>query len=188
MTSLSINARFCRTPADFEEAAADWLRTWGYEDAIRTPTGPDSGADVIGTGLVAQVKAWMTPVGRPEIQQLKGVAFDGRTAVFFSLMAFTNEAVGFADQSGVALFRFSGYDGSVEPANDHARSLIQLAQERADARSGLSDDETDEARVRRAMQELRDAKYRNAEALRDPRAMAERDARIEERQRRYGGN
>src|SRR2546430_64683 len=129
MADLSISPRLCRSPDDFEEAAADWPRAWGYDDAARTPTGPDSGADVIGTGVVAQVKAWMTPVGRPEIQQLRGLAFDGRTAVFFSLMAFTSEAMSFAYQSGVALFRFSGYDGSIEPANDHAHQLIQLAEE-----------------------------------------------------------
>ena len=70
-------SRFCRTPEDFEEVAAEWLRFWGYVDARRTRSGPDGGADVVATGAVAQVKAWMTPIGSPHVQQLKDVAYDG---------------------------------------------------------------------------------------------------------------
>lgn len=118
--------RFCGTPADFEIAAADWLRAWGYQHVSRTPTGPDGGADVIADGAVAQVKAWMIPIGRPDIQQLRGVAHDGRTAFFFSLTGYTPGAIAFANQSGVALFRFAAYDGSIEPSNEAGRNVIEV--------------------------------------------------------------
>lgn len=116
--------RFCRSPEDFEEAAADWLTAWGYTNVRRTPTGPDGGADVLADEAVAQVKALMLPVGRPDIQRLRGVAHDGRAALFFSLNAYTPGAVAFAEESGVALFRFSGYDGIVESCNDSADAVL----------------------------------------------------------------
>lgn len=115
---------FCRSPEDFEKAAELWLRHWGYADALRTPKGVDAGIDVQGQNVVAQVKAWMTPVGRPEIQQLRGVVHDGRVPVFFSLMAYTDEAMEFAAKSGVALYRFVGYDGAVEPLNESAKRIF----------------------------------------------------------------
>src|SRR6266480_5439695 len=105
---LAIRPRLLRSPTDFEEAAADWMRVWGYRSVRRTAAGRDGGIDVESIEAVAQVKAWMVPVGSPEIQQLKGAAYEGRFALFFSLTDYTAAAVRFADQAGVALFRFSG--------------------------------------------------------------------------------
>src|SRR5690349_5603382 len=99
------------------------MRWLGYSDAERTPTGPDGGVDVESTRAVAQVKAYMVPIGIAEIQRLKGVVHDGREALFFSLTDYTRAAVEFADLAGVALFRFAGYDGSIEPVNDEAVGL-----------------------------------------------------------------
>jgi Restriction endonuclease len=115
--------RFCRSPEDFEEAVAEWLRIWGYSDARRTRTGPDGGIDVEARHAAAQVKSWMTPVGSPEVQQVKGAAFDGRQAIFFSLAHYTDAAKKFAKGSGVALFRFTGYDGTDEAVNSFARGM-----------------------------------------------------------------
>jgi hypothetical protein len=119
-----IEPRFLRTPTDFEEAAADWMRLWGYHLVRRTRTGPDGGIDVESIEAVAQVKAWMVPIASPEIQQLKGAAYDGRSTLFFSLMHYTAAAVRFADEANVLLFRFSGYSGEIEPANDCARKFL----------------------------------------------------------------
>ena len=127
MTERQSPSRFCRTPEDFEEVAAEWLRFWGYLDARKTESGPDGGADVVASEAVAQVKAWMTPVGSPEIQQLKGVAHDGRMAMFFSLTDYTAAAQEFAQKAEIVLFRFAGYDGSIEPSNDHARHFLSQA-------------------------------------------------------------
>jgi hypothetical protein len=113
-----------RSPADFEEAAADWMRAWGFRSVKKTSAGRDGGIDVESIEGVAQVKAWMVPVGSPEVQQLRGAAHDGRLAVFFSLTDYTPAAVQFADQADVALFRFSGYNGEVEPVNPFAREVL----------------------------------------------------------------
>jgi hypothetical protein len=128
--SLSVHAspaapkKFCRSPEDFEDVAADWLRYWGFEDVRRCAKGPDGGIDVESSKAIAQVKAWMVPVGRPEIQQLRGAAFDGRKPIFFSLMSYTAEAEAFASSAGVALFRFAGYDGQIEPVNAYAQAIL----------------------------------------------------------------
>jgi hypothetical protein len=118
-----IEPRFLRSPADFEAAAADWMRAWGFCRVRVTRAGRDGGIDVESDEAVAQVKAWMVPIGSPAIQQLKGAAHDGRTPIFFSLMEYTPSAVQFADQAGVALFRFSGYSGEIEPVNASASEL-----------------------------------------------------------------
>ena len=97
-------------------------------------------ADVVASEAVAQVKAWMTPVGSPEVQQLKGVAHDGRMAVFFSLTEYTASAQEFAQKAEVALFRIVGYDGSIEPSNDHARHLLSQAALKSDLNCGQSGD------------------------------------------------
>jgi hypothetical protein len=62
------------------------------------------GVDVRATGVVAQVKWQSTPVGRPPIQQLFGVAtVEGALPIFFSFSGFTPPAVQWASQAGVAL-------------------------------------------------------------------------------------
>jgi hypothetical protein len=122
-------ARFCRESADFELAAADWMRFLGFTDATVTPRGVDGGVDVLSELAIGQVKAHMNPIGAPEIQQLRGVVHDGRLPIFFSLAGYTRQALDFAEASKVALFRFSGYDGMVEPVNAQAMQLLSEAPE-----------------------------------------------------------
>jgi len=116
--------RMCRCPLDFEQAACDWMYYWGFKDASLTNAGPDDGIDVVSSGAIAQVKSWMTPIGIADVQRLKGAAHNGRDALFFSLMAYTEAARRFADDANIMLFRFSGYDGSIEPANSHAANFL----------------------------------------------------------------
>lgn len=123
--SLSIKPRFLRSPEDFEAAAADWLRAWGFKNVCLTPQGADGGIDVESTEAVVQVKAWMVPIGSPDVQRLKGAAFDGRQAIFFSLSDYTEAAKIFARKAGVALFRFTGYNGEIEPINSHSQLLLK---------------------------------------------------------------
>jgi Restriction endonuclease len=118
--------RFCRSFQDFENAARDWMVNWGFLDAFTTSIGKDGGVDIESDQAVAQVKATTKPTGRPHVQRLKGVAFDGRQAFFFSLGGYTNEARVYADEAAVRLFRFSGYDGKVEPINKAANEFIRL--------------------------------------------------------------
>lgn len=97
--------RQCRTPREVEQAACDWLRYWGYDDARLTSRGSDGGVDVTATGIVAQVKAEAVPTGRPVVQAITGIAAvrDCRAAVF-SWAGFTRQAVEFANQADVALY------------------------------------------------------------------------------------
>lgn len=115
-------ARLIRSPDDAEEAAAEWMRWFGFEDARRTPTGPDRGLDVISRGAVAQVKDHGTAIGRPLLQQLHGAGL-GRRTLFFSRQGFTTAAVEWADGVGMALFRFD-LQGEPEPQNPLARQLF----------------------------------------------------------------
>ena len=114
--------RFLRSASDFEKIAADWLRYWGYEDVALTHAGADGGIDAEGARVAAQVKAWLAPIGRPLIQQLKGAALKKR-AVFFSLSEYTPEAIAWANTAKVALFRFSSYQGDLEAVNRHAEGI-----------------------------------------------------------------
>ena len=76
---------------------------------------------------MAQVKAQLTPVGRPELQALYGVArSEGRRPLFFSLMSYTAAARTWADEVGMALFRFD-HAGTVEAVNPAAETLVTTA-------------------------------------------------------------
>lgn len=117
--------RFCRSPEDFEQAAMDWMRVWGFSRVRRTPPGPDGGIDVESDEAVAQVKAYMVPVGLADVQRLRGTTYDGRIPIFFSLTGYTDAARTFANKADVALIRFSGYTGEIEPVNDAAQRLLE---------------------------------------------------------------
>ncbi len=113
-----------RSPADAEAAAAQWMRYWGFADAEVTNVGPDSGIDVRATDAVAQVKAYQVPVGRPDVQRLQGVRthVDAKEALFFALTAYTAQAVEWADEMDIALFRFD-LQGEPKPENPTAHRV-----------------------------------------------------------------
>jgi Restriction endonuclease len=120
-------ARTIRSPDDAEQVAAEWMRHLGFDDARCTGAGTDGGVDVRSRAAVAQVKAQLTPVGRPELQALYGVArSEGRQPLFFSLMSYTAAALAWADEVGMALFRFD-HAGMVEPVNATAGTLLAAA-------------------------------------------------------------
>jgi hypothetical protein len=83
--------KLLRTPRDAEAAARDWMFYLGWDNAFLTSSGADGGVDVRASGAVAQVKAQLKPTGRPEVQQLHGVAsHESAEALFFSLGGFTD--------------------------------------------------------------------------------------------------
>ena len=103
------------------------MRHLGFDDARCTAPGTDGGVDVRSRGAVAQVKAQLTPVGRPELQALYGIArSEGRRPLFFSLMSYTAAAQAWADEVGMALFRFD-HAGMVEPVSPAAEALLAAA-------------------------------------------------------------
>ena len=124
---MGAGARTIRSPDDAEQVAAEWMRHLGFGDARCTGAGTDGGVDVRSGEAVAQVKAQLTPVGRPELQALYGVArSEGRRPLFFSLMNYTAAALAWADEVGMALFRFD-HAGMVEPVNGAAGALLAAA-------------------------------------------------------------
>ena len=115
--------RLIRTYRDAEEAAAQWMRWLGWGDASLTPPGKDGGIDVIATHAVAQVKAHVNPIGRPEVQKLFGVSASmQRTPLFFASAGYTPDATAWANEVSMALFRFD-LQGEPQPANGVAREL-----------------------------------------------------------------
>lgn len=113
-------------PDGAEDYAAEVLRAVGFLDALRTPTGPDEGLDVFGTGVVAQVKHQANQVGRPEVQRLVGAATSDAWRVFFALNGFSQPAVEFADAMGVALVIYSQM-GHVAAASSAGHELLNMA-------------------------------------------------------------
>ena len=115
--------RLIRNSRDAEIVARDWLRHYGYVDAIVTPPGPDGGVDVLSARIVAQVKMEGKPTGAPVIQALAGIAkTKARRGAVFSLSGFTNAATTFAKEAEVALFRFN-FQGEPEAQNLFAKQL-----------------------------------------------------------------
>ena len=115
--------RLIRDSRDAEIVARDWLRYFGYDDAVVTPPGPDGGVDVLSRRIVAQVKMEGRPTGAPVIQALAGIAkTKARRGAVFSLSGFTNAATTFAREAEVALFRFN-FQGEPEAQNLFAKQL-----------------------------------------------------------------
>lgn len=91
-----------------EDAAAAFVRSLGFREATATPVGADAGLDVVGSGVAAQVKTQLPPVGRPAVQRLRGAALDVPVRLFFSTSGYTTAAIDYADEAGVALFNLDG--------------------------------------------------------------------------------
>lgn len=116
--------RLIRSPRDAELAAEEWMRYFGFGDAEVTPVGADEGIDVDSTRAVAQVKAYMVPVGRPDVQNLAGVAAaEGKIGIFFALNGYTPQAIQWADKANIALFSFD-LQGEPEAVNKAAHKLM----------------------------------------------------------------
>src|SRR5437763_10631632 len=63
---FGVSPHLIRSPDEAELVAAEWMRHLGFPDARCTGAGTDGGVDVRSAGAGAQVKAQLSPVGRPE--------------------------------------------------------------------------------------------------------------------------
>ena len=105
------------TDRDAEHLCAHVMQdALGYTDAAVTARSGDGGLDIVSQHAVAQVKYQQAPVGRPALQQLAGASLShpSKDRLFFSFSRYTQGAVNYADQVGVALFAVDtqgGYAG-----------------------------------------------------------------------------
>ena len=115
------------TPTEAETFVAKWLRSQGFRGVRATPPSGDAGIDVTASGISVQVKRYDSKgVGRPEVQQLVGAARVGDVAAFFTSSRYTDAAVEYADQRGVALFAFDFRRGyPVRVVNRTAERLLR---------------------------------------------------------------
>lgn len=116
-----------------ELAAVEHMRALGFVDAQPTASGADGGIDAQSSEAAAQVKFHANPIGRPEIQRLRGAAHEYRLSLFYSTGGYTNEAVAYANEAGVSLFVMDAY-GRCEPASNFANLLVapEHVQERSE--------------------------------------------------------
>lgn len=106
-----------------ELLAAEHMATLGFVGVRLTPPGIDAGIDVISTEGIAQVKHYSSSaVGRPDVQRLRGAAGSRRWILFYSLAGYTKSASDFAEEAGVALFRYDRA-GHITACNELALTL-----------------------------------------------------------------
>jgi hypothetical protein len=106
-----------------EVAAVNHMKTIGFIDAQVTAPGADGGIDAHSSEAAAQVKFYANPIGRPDVQRLRGAAHEYRLPLFYSTGGYTSEAVAYATQANVALFLMDPY-GVCEPISPLATLLV----------------------------------------------------------------
>ena len=124
----SLPIRDWRSAENF--AAWHLVHSLGYLDAVVTGGGADGGLDVVANNAVGQVKHHSKPVGRPDLQRLRGASFPSRVPYFFALSGFTVGALSYARVSNMPLFTYS-VQGDLQPVNDAARDALAAAGERS---------------------------------------------------------
>ncbi|WP_181435249.1 restriction endonuclease [Curtobacterium sp. MCBD17_019] len=115
--------------AGAESLAASWMRWMGLDGAQVTQLSNDGGIDVEQADWVAQVKNYSagTNVGRPEVQNIYGVAMaEAKRAMFFTSSGYSAGAIEFADRVGAALFVYSAERGELTASNRTAADILRL--------------------------------------------------------------
>ncbi|MCR2791703.1 restriction endonuclease [Microbacterium sp. zg.Y625] len=107
-----------------ESLAVEHMHALGFSDAKTTVGGADGGIDAISETyrVAAQVKNYVTAVGRPDIQRLAGAAHGYAEHLFYALSGYSQAARDYADERGIALFSFDE-TGAVSPESRRASEL-----------------------------------------------------------------
>ena len=90
-----------------EDAAADWMRRHGFQDATVMNGGVDTGVHVIASRAVAQVRTSFTPVGAEDLVRLvrDSRGMPGCHRLLFSLSGYSEAARAYAKlQEKAALY------------------------------------------------------------------------------------
>jgi hypothetical protein len=114
-----------RTSLDVVTAAAQYLKWLGFQDVVLAEDRVTAGADLPGTGIVAQADPTTRPttLRKVECLWLEGLA-SSAMGVFFSLAGYTRDARNRADRLHVPLFVMD-LTGTPQPVNDAADELIR---------------------------------------------------------------
>jgi hypothetical protein len=108
---------------DAEVFAEKYMRWLGFSDAKVTSEGSDEGKDVDSRQAVAQVKDMGTGVGRPMLQQIKGVAAaEGKIPMFFA-RSYAATSKDWGEKHDIALFEFN-LKGEVRAVSRIAKDLL----------------------------------------------------------------
>jgi hypothetical protein len=108
---------------DAEVFAQKYMRWLGFSDAKVTSEVSDEGKDVDSRQAVAQVKDMGTGVGRPMLQQIKGVAAaEGKIPMFFA-RSYAATSKDWGEKHDIALFEFN-LKGEVKAVSLRAKNLI----------------------------------------------------------------
>ncbi|WP_405609789.1 hypothetical protein OG292_06050 [Streptomyces sp. NBC_01511] len=111
------------TKHDVVHAAALYLRGIGFQDVVRSDGQPETGSDLRGPGLVAQVDPGTRPADPRAVECLWLNALnESAVGAFFSLAGYTDEARDRADSLGVSLFVLD-LTGTPRPVNAPATEL-----------------------------------------------------------------
>ncbi|MFB6610418.1 restriction endonuclease [Agromyces sp. NPDC056379] len=109
-----------------EELVAQWMRYLGAPAAMTTQFSGDGGIDVVSDLFIAQVKNYRASISIASMRELAGVAaVDRRKPLFFTSGVYPPSAIGFADQSGIALFCYDAIAGTIAGKNDLGRRGVQ---------------------------------------------------------------
>ncbi|MFJ2443693.1 MULTISPECIES: hypothetical protein [unclassified Streptomyces] len=113
-----------RTPRDAVSAAALYLRWLGFRSVVRTEGEPDSGVDLRGPDVVAQVDPGTGPASLRAVEclWLDGLAASA-VGVYFSLAGYAEDARARADALGIPLFVLD-LTGAPQPVNGPADELV----------------------------------------------------------------
>ncbi|ROO60417.1 restriction endonuclease [Micromonospora sp. Llam0] len=113
-----------------EANAVAWMKWLGHPDAHPTKPGADGGIDAIAMGAFAQVKWYGKPVGPRPLRELAGArANRPGTLYFFVNNRYTQAALAYAEQVGMAAFVYSPADGMITPVSSAARLIFQSARD-----------------------------------------------------------
>lgn len=116
--------RLLRSADDARAAACDWLRWWGFDDAMVVDTPDGAGVSVASSAVIAQVDVGLTLVDDGVVRGVARLAriVDKRAAVF-SLAGLTEKALLQATSDHVACFRFD-LQGEPKPLNQPGATLV----------------------------------------------------------------
>ncbi|MFZ3499383.1 restriction endonuclease [Streptomyces sp. 5.8] len=115
-----------------ETNALAWLRWLGHSGAASTSGGADGGLDVLGDGSFAQVKFYGKAISVQPLRELYGARAGRRGRLYFFINSgYSQPALDYAEQVGVAAFTYAVDTGRLTPVSSTAHTVYEEAARRA---------------------------------------------------------